>query len=154
MCSNNKRISFYLYHLFLLTLLIFCWFAVAYSNWYYKQIYGGMTVLEDLRFRYHLGGMKHLYYHPVMIIAVTVTCTGIIWASRKKNYVLMNVFLLFTTAVIIYYFEDYMLREERIKNAKVFLFSYIPLLIYSGKAAVVFIIQFYVFWVTRKALKY
>lgn len=154
MCGINKKIIFYLYHLLLLTVLVFCWAAVTCSYVYFHEIYEGMTVKEHFRILFMFGSLKHLFFHPLLITVTSITSLLIIWSLKKEKFLPANLLLIFTTAAILYYFDAYLLKEEIFQRSKFIVLSYLYWFVYSAKVLTVFSIQLYVFHATKKALKY
>ena len=153
MYAYNKKITFYIYHLILLTALLFCLVSVIYSYVYYMELRGGITVDKHLNLIKLLGATKVLLYYPALTFVVVPATLLILLFFKKRNFLAANLLLLTTTGLILFQFNTYLVRSEYFTE-KTYIFSYLGSMIYSAKVSLVLLIQVYVFLVTKKALRY
>ena len=144
MFRSQESIPFYLYHIVILAIVMFCWIAVMFS---YLNCSSYKPIFEFLK-SCSLSSIYRLFYDPFLAFTLLPLSFMILYCFNKKRYFKVHVFFIILPGVIVLEFEHYFVEEGS------FIYSRLGLVIYSMKLLLILSIQAYVFWVTKKALKY
>ena len=151
MLKSNASIKFYLFHILLASVLVYCWVAVAFSYFDYASRYNAMTVSGHLKMIYNYGSVFRAFFDPLLTFTLPPLTLAIYGCLRKKMYFPAHIFLAVLTAIALLQMDWFTIKEP---TGKIFLFSYLGLLEYSLRILVVFLFQGVIVYKTRKALNY
>lgn len=138
MFKSNDSIKFYLFHIVVVAILIYCWLAVAQSYFHYAENNNGMTVAEHLTLIYKHGSVFQCFYDPLLTFSIPPLTLILYYSLKKKKHFLAHVTLIILLILIITEMDWYMIKEP---TTKIFFFSYLRLLEYSLRVMMVFAFQ-------------
>ena len=152
MFKSNDSIKFYLFHILVVSILLYSWAKVAFSSISFAENHEVMSILEDLKFTYYVGSIVNRFYDPLLTFTVPPLSLIIYYCLVKKRYFYVHLSLCVLLGLILCEMEWYMIKEP--KGNFIFFFSYLRLLEYSLRVAMVFVFQGVIIYQTKKALQY
>ena len=70
MFKSNDSIKFYLFHILVVSILLYSWAKVAFSSISFAENHEVMSILEDLKFTYYVGSIINRFYDPLLTFTV------------------------------------------------------------------------------------
>ena len=106
MFKSQESIPFYLYHIFILAIVIFCWVSVALSYLNYPSYISVLEYLKGLTF----SNFYTFFNDPVLAFTLLPFSFLILYCFNKKRYLSVHILLVILPCVIVlesnYYFVE------------------------------------------------